>query len=158
MRFLRQTVPATQREERLDVRAGLWKPPGKGSRSQIRRKKKNMDHVYIFPCMAGPSSLNGRSEFEYGRPEFLYGRPEFLLYGRPEFVYGRPEFEYGRPEFDVWQARVRISARHPRGGPLLSGSNEEIKSKSVNRQDKLSRRYRDRDLAKFESSRRYRQR
>jgi hypothetical protein len=27
-----------------------------------------------------------------------------------------------------WQARVRISARHPRGGPLLSGSNEEIKS------------------------------
>ena len=31
-------------------------------------------------------------------------------------------------------------------------------SKAVNRQDKLSRRYRDRDLAKFESSRRYRQR
>jgi hypothetical protein len=30
--------------------------------------------------------------------------------------------------------------------------------KAVNRQDKLSRRYRDRDLAKFESSRRYRQR
>jgi hypothetical protein len=28
----------------------------------------------------------------------------------------------------VWQARVRISARHPRGGPLPSGSNEEIKS------------------------------
>jgi hypothetical protein len=31
-------------------------------------------------------------------------------------------------------------------------------TKAVNRQDKLSRRYRDRDLAKFESSRRYRQR
>ncbi len=30
--------------------------------------------------------------------------------------------------------------------------------KAVNREDKLSRRYRDRDLAKFESSRRYRQR
>ena len=28
----------------------------------------------------------------------------------------------------VWQARVRIEARHPRGGPLPSGSNEEIKS------------------------------
>ncbi len=28
----------------------------------------------------------------------------------------------------VWQARVRISARHPRGGPLPSGSNEDIKS------------------------------
>ncbi len=28
----------------------------------------------------------------------------------------------------VRQARVRISARHPRGGPLPSGSNEEIKS------------------------------
>jgi hypothetical protein len=28
----------------------------------------------------------------------------------------------------VWQARVRISARHPWGGPLPSGSNEEIKS------------------------------
>jgi len=27
----------------------------------------------------------------------------------------------------VWQARVRISARHPRGGPVPSGSNEEIK-------------------------------
>jgi hypothetical protein len=31
-------------------------------------------------------------------------------------------------------------------------------AKAVNREDKLSRRYRDRDLAKFESSRRYRQR
>ena len=30
--------------------------------------------------------------------------------------------------------------------------------KAVNREDKRSRRYRDRDLAKFESSRRYRQR
>ncbi len=28
----------------------------------------------------------------------------------------------------VWQARARISARHLRGGPLPSGSNEEIKS------------------------------
>ena len=28
----------------------------------------------------------------------------------------------------VWQARVRISARHPTGGPLPSGSYEEIKS------------------------------
>jgi hypothetical protein len=28
----------------------------------------------------------------------------------------------------VRQARVRISAQHPRGGPLPSGSNEEIKS------------------------------
>ncbi len=28
----------------------------------------------------------------------------------------------------VGQARVRISARHPRGGPLPSGSNEEIKN------------------------------
>jgi hypothetical protein len=33
-----------------------------------------------------------------------------------------------------------------------------LSSKAVNRQDKLSRRYRDRDLAKFESSRRYRER
>ena len=33
-----------------------------------------------------------------------------------------------------------------------------VKSKAVNREDKLSRRYRDRDLAKFESSRRYRER
>ena len=30
----------------------------------------------------------------------------------------------------VRQVRVRISARHPRGGPLPSGSNEEIKSGS----------------------------
>jgi hypothetical protein len=30
--------------------------------------------------------------------------------------------------------------------------------KAVNREDKLSRRYRDRDLAKFERSRRYRER
>jgi hypothetical protein len=30
--------------------------------------------------------------------------------------------------------------------------------KAVNREDKPSRRYRDRDIAKFESSRRYRQR
>ncbi len=28
----------------------------------------------------------------------------------------------------VRQARVRISDRHPRGGPPLSGTNEEIKS------------------------------
>jgi hypothetical protein len=28
----------------------------------------------------------------------------------------------------VRQARVRFSARHPKGGPLPSGSNEEIKS------------------------------
>ena len=33
-----------------------------------------------------------------------------------------------------------------------------IMHKAVNREDKLSRRYRDRDLAKFESSRRYRER
>jgi hypothetical protein len=33
-----------------------------------------------------------------------------------------------------------------------------VTDKAVNRQDKLSRRYRDRDLAKFESSRRYRER
>jgi hypothetical protein len=33
-----------------------------------------------------------------------------------------------------------------------------LSSKAVNREDKLSRRYRDRDLAKFESSRRYRER
>jgi hypothetical protein len=32
------------------------------------------------------------------------------------------------------------------------------RTKAVNREDKLSRRYRDRDLAKFESSRRYRER
>ena len=31
-------------------------------------------------------------------------------------------------------------------------------NKAVNREDKLSRRYRDRDLAKFERSRRYRER
>jgi hypothetical protein len=31
-------------------------------------------------------------------------------------------------------------------------------TKAVNREDILSRRYRDRDLAKFESSRRYRER
>ncbi len=33
-----------------------------------------------------------------------------------------------------------------------------VQCKAVNREDKLSRRYRDRDLAKFESSRRYRER
>jgi hypothetical protein len=33
-----------------------------------------------------------------------------------------------------------------------------MESKAVNREDKPSRRYRDRDIAKFESSRRYRQR
>jgi hypothetical protein len=33
-----------------------------------------------------------------------------------------------RRQLAVRQAPVRISARHPRGGPLLSGSNEEIKS------------------------------
>jgi hypothetical protein len=33
-----------------------------------------------------------------------------------------------------------------------------LKPKAVNREVKLSRRYRDRDLAKFESSRRYRER
>jgi hypothetical protein len=33
-----------------------------------------------------------------------------------------------------------------------------IQRKAVNREDILSRRYRDRDLAKFESSRRYRER
>jgi hypothetical protein len=33
-----------------------------------------------------------------------------------------------------------------------------VGNKAVNREDKLSRRYRDRDLAKFESSRRYRER
>ncbi len=38
-----------------------------------------------------------------------------------------------------------------------TGSNSVLR-KAVNRQDKLSRRYRDRDLAKFESSRRYRER
>ena len=40
----------------------------------------------------------------------------------------------------------------------MHGSGSESVYKAVNRQDKLSRRYRDRDLAKFESSRRYRQR
>jgi hypothetical protein len=33
-----------------------------------------------------------------------------------------------------------------------------VLSKAVNREDILSRRFRDRDLAKFESSRRYRER
>ena len=33
-----------------------------------------------------------------------------------------------------------------------------VLTKAVNREDKLSRRYRDRDLAKFERSRRYRER
>jgi hypothetical protein len=33
-----------------------------------------------------------------------------------------------------------------------------VLGKAVNREDKPSRRYRDRDIAKFESSRRYRQR
>jgi hypothetical protein len=42
--------------------------------------------------------------------------------------------------------------------PLFSENVTIPKNKAVNRQDKLSRRYRDRDLAKFESSRRYRQR
>jgi hypothetical protein len=37
-------------------------------------------------------------------------------------------------------------------------SNCIIGHKAVNREDILSRRYRDRDLAKFESSRRYRER
>jgi hypothetical protein len=41
---------------------------------------------------------------------------------------------------------------------LFLPSFELALSKAVNREDKLSRRYRDRDLAKFESSRRYRQR
>ncbi len=39
----------------------------------------------------------------------------------------------------------------------MSGRAECDEFKAVNREDKLSRRYRDRDLAKFESSRRYRE-
>ena len=38
------------------------------------------------------------------------------------------------------------------------GTFKDVTSKAVNREDILSRRYRDRDLAKFESSRRYRER
>ncbi len=41
---------------------------------------------------------------------------------------------------------------------LLVYDQKVISTKAVNREDKLSRRYRDRDLAKFESSRRYRER
>ncbi len=41
---------------------------------------------------------------------------------------------------------------------LQSGKSRLLQGKAVNREDKLSRRHRDRDLAKFESSRRYRQR
>ena len=48
------------------------------------------------------------------------------------------------------------------GGPGHSWAQMALTSlvpyKAVNREDKLSRRYRDRDLAKFESSRRYRER
>jgi hypothetical protein len=43
--------------------------------------------------------------------------------------------------------------------PLLRPEEGEgVGTKAVNREDKLSRRYRDRDLAKFERSRRYRER
>ncbi len=39
-----------------------------------------------------------------------------------------------------------------------SAASCSVTVKAVNREDILSRRYRDRDLAKFESSRRYRER
>ncbi len=44
------------------------------------------------------------------------------------------------------------------GGGTTLACERGGRSKAVNREDKLSRRYRDRDLAKFESSRRYRER
>ncbi len=40
----------------------------------------------------------------------------------------------------------------------LYSAAQSLPGKAVNREDILSRRYRDRDLAKFESSRRYRER
>jgi hypothetical protein len=45
-----------------------------------------------------------------------------------------------------------------RGHPIPFSYYNHYVTKAVNREDKLSRRYRDRDLAKFESSRRYRER
>jgi hypothetical protein len=44
------------------------------------------------------------------------------------------------------------------GSPRPLPASEYVPPKAVNREDKRSRRYRDRDLAKFESSRRYRHR
>ncbi len=45
-----------------------------------------------------------------------------------------------------------------RGEDTPAGWRKGWGRKAVNREDKPSRRYRDRDIAKFESSRRYRQR
>ncbi len=42
--------------------------------------------------------------------------------------------------------------------PAINQEKHILGHKAVNREDKLSRRYRDRDLAKFERSRRYRER
>ncbi len=50
------------------------------------------------------------------------------------------------------------SLTFPTVHPLYFSKKVSIRSKAVNREVKLSRRYRDRDLAKFESSRRYRER
>jgi hypothetical protein len=41
---------------------------------------------------------------------------------------------------------------------MFFGPDPLVRGKAVNREDKLSRRYRGRDLAKFERSRRYRER
>jgi hypothetical protein len=49
-----------------------------------------------------------------------------------------------------------LSTNNPNIATLLQVN--AVVTKAVNREDKLSRRYRDRDIAKFESSRRYRQR
>ncbi len=57
-------------------------------------------------------------------------------------------------------AKLRIPLLE--GLKILSSSYQKISActvrKAVNREDKLSRRYRGRDLAKFERSRRYRER
>ncbi len=54
--------------------------------------------------------------------------------------------------------RSQSSDLHSSGQLSLVQRHRYITYKAVNREDKPSRRYRDRDIAKFESSRRYRQR
>ncbi len=52
----------------------------------------------------------------------------------------------------------QLDSKDTLGGDLIFPIKEGLTSKAVNREDKRSRRYRDRDFAKFERSRRYRDR
>jgi hypothetical protein len=81
------------------------------------------------------------------------------LLGKRGFLGGQKEISGGtwetpKPEFiDLVFAKTRsLNSGTGQGGIWL------LLNKAVNREDKLSRRYRDRDLAKFERSRRYRER